>query len=67
MLGFVCVALLVQGVGLQLPRVLRTLTAVSGATLVSSPSSVESQAASPGATTSCRFADRESVYRVELD
>src|SRR6266511_1318364 len=53
-LGFVCVALLVQGVGLQLPKIMRALTAVSGATL-SSPSSDGSQAASPGATTSAVF------------
>ena len=31
-LGFVCVALLVQGVGLKLPGIMRALTAVSGAT-----------------------------------
>ncbi len=41
-LGFVCVALLVQGVGLKLPGIMRALTAVSGAT-VSSPSSDGSQ------------------------
>ncbi len=38
-LGCICVALLVQGVGLQLPRVLKMLTAVSGAV---SSSSIES-------------------------
>ncbi len=49
-LGFLCVALLVQGVGLQMPRVLKMLTAVSSAAISSSPSSspsVERQAASP--------------------
>jgi len=54
-LGFVCVALLVQGVGLQLPRVLKMLTAVSGASFSSpssSPSSVGSEAASAVATVS---------------
>ncbi len=53
-LGFVCVALLVQGIGLKLPGIMRALTAVSGAAL-SSPSSVGGQAASPGATTSAAF------------
>ncbi len=53
-LGFVCVALLVQGVGLKLPGILRALTAVSGATL-SSPSSDGSQAASPGAVISSAY------------
>src|SRR6266511_3259617 len=50
-LGVVCAALLVQGVGLKLPGIMKALTAVSGAT-VSSPSSVESQAASAGAAVS---------------
>src|SRR6266508_4130005 len=54
-LGFVCVALLVQGVGLKLPGILRALTAVSGATL-SSPSSDGSQAASPGAVIPSAYA-----------
>jgi hypothetical protein len=49
--GFICVALLVQGVGLQLPRVLKMLTAVSGAS-ISSPSSVGSEVASSVATVS---------------
>src|SRR6266540_1517879 len=53
-LGFVCIALLVQGIGLKLPGIMRALTAVSGAA-VSSPSSVEGQAASAGATTSAAF------------
>src|SRR6266545_4948071 len=59
-LGFVCVALLVQGVGLQLPKIMRALTAVSGATL-SSPSSEASQAAaSPGAAISAAYASEKA-------
>src|SRR6266498_729763 len=54
LLGIVCVAFLVQGVGLKLPGIMRALTAVSGAT-VSSPSTVGGQAASAGATTSAAF------------
>ncbi len=55
-LGFICVALLVHGVGLQLPRVLKMLTGVSGAVSSSpSPSSDGSQAASAVATTSSAF------------
>ena len=42
-LGFVCIALLVQGVGLQIPRVLKILTAVS-ATAPSSTTVVQGRA-----------------------
>src|SRR4029077_19954111 len=55
-LGFICVALLVEGVGLQLPKVLKMLTAVSGASFSSpspsSPSSGGSEVASSVATVS---------------
>src|SRR6266540_2437878 len=56
-LGLICVALLVQGVGLKLPGIMRALTAVSGATL---PSSVGSQAASPGAVMSAAYASEKA-------
>src|SRR6266545_3142152 len=63
-LGFVCVALLVQGVGLQLPGIVRTLAAVSGATVsgatVSSPSSDGSQAEPPGAVMPSAYASERA-------
>src|SRR6266540_5148494 len=63
-LGFVCVALLVQGVGLQLPGIVRTLAAVSGATVsgatVSSPSSDGSQAEPPGAVMPSAYASEKA-------
>ena len=65
-LGFVCVALLVQGVGLQLPGILRVLTVVSGATL-SSPSSDEEPGRVSGRRDVLRLRQRESVHRVECD
>ena len=46
-LGFVCIALVVQGVGLKLPRVLNMLSSVSVAP-PSSQSSIGSEAASVG-------------------
>src|SRR6266545_2824921 len=58
-LGVVCAALLVQGVGLKLPGIMRALTAVSGATL-SSPSSTGSQAASAGAAVSSANASEKA-------
>ena len=57
LLGFVCVALLVQGVGLHLPRVLKMLTAVSS-TAISSPSSSPSPCRSRHSLSEADFATR---------
>ena len=65
-LGFVCVALLVQGVGLQLPRVLRDADRRLGR-----DSLIPIVGWEPGRVSGrrdvLRLRQRESVYRVELD
>ena len=72
-IGVVCVAFLVQGVGLHLPRIVKALTAVSGG----AASSSSSRAAVPGGffgrhgvlrvSGGLRRSDGETVHRDELE
>src|SRR5512135_1989326 len=70
-LGVICVALLVQGVGFQLPRVLKMLTAVSAAPsspAVSEAASPSAEAASAGPTVlSADLADRSCTAMSSIE